>query len=116
MRQSCLCELINTGMCDGAEKQVICPSHPRNRSTPKITPLRHAIWWVGYYGFERPIELLRRKMHEWHWVHTWGPWVDGQRFAVAYPWTKAGCFAHYVTYQVRHCEQCGLKEKNERWS
>jgi len=113
---NCLCELINTGMCDGSEKQVICPSHPSNRSTPKETPLRLAVWWVTYYGFMRPAELIRRKMHEWHWVHTWGPWVDGQRFAVAYPWTKAGCFAHYVTNQVRHCEQCGLMEKNVIWS
>src|SRR5208337_5386477 len=111
MNQTCLCELINTGICDGSEKQVVCPSHPGNRSIPKETPIRVAAWTA----FTHMGEFTRQKMREWHWVHTWGQWVSGTRYPVAYPWTKPGCFAHYVTRQVRHCEQCGLKQKNEVW-
>ena len=116
MSQDCLCELINTGMCDGAEKQVICPSHPRNRSIPKATPLRKVLWWIGYYGFTRPLEIFRRKTHEWHWVHTWSWWKNrGSAFPVAYPWTRAGCFAHYVQHQYRVCEVCHEEERRDQW-
>jgi hypothetical protein len=112
---TCLCELINSGMCDGAKKQVICPSHPSNRSIPEETPLRVVAWTVRNTFTDIGV-FVRRKMREWHWVHTWGLWVNGSTFPVAYPWTKAGCFAHYVTNQVRHCEQCGLMEKNTLWT
>jgi hypothetical protein len=118
---TCLCELINSGMCDGAKEQVICPSHPSNRSIPHHGAVYMFFWkvfgwYIGHEFFGRIARAIKTKAHKWHWVHTWGMWVNGRTFPVAYPWTKAGCFAHYVTNQVRHCEQCGLMEKNTLWT
>jgi hypothetical protein len=111
MSGTCLCELINTGICDGAEKQVICPSHPGNRSTRRETWLDRLLWPVQKaltdFG-----DLVNRKSYEWHWRHTWSLWRNvGSPFAVAYPWTKAGCFAHYVQKRVRDCAVCHEEER-----
>ncbi len=113
--QSCLCELINTGMCDGAEKQVVCAEHPWHKSIPKETPLR-VIGWTIWNAFVRVGEFRRRKMREWHWTHTWSLWKNrGMAFPVAYPWTRTGCFAHYVQHQYRECEVCHEEERRDQW-
>ena len=110
MRPDCLCELINTGMCDGAQKQVICPCHPGNRSTPKETLLR-VIGWTIRNAFANVGEYVRRTARELHIVHTWSPWTQsGPAYAVAYPWTRAGCYAHYAADQTRHCEVCDFPQ------
>jgi len=111
---TCLCELINSGMCDGAKKQVICPAHPNNRSTPEETPFRIAVWTVRNV-FTRAGEHMRRLMRELHIVHTWSPWTQsGPAYPVAYPWTRAGCYAHFSADETRHCMVCDLPQK--RWA
>lgn len=40
----------------------------------------------------------------------WGPWttVRTNRYAVSYPWTRPGCYAHLkqTITQERHCLVC----------
>jgi len=117
MRPSCLCELINTGMRDGAKKQVICPCHPNNRSTPHHGAVylffwKVFVWYIGHEFLGGICRAIKAKAHEWHWVHTWSPWTQsGPAYPVAYPWTRAGCYAHFAADQTRHCEVCDLPQK-----
>ena len=62
-------------------------------------------------------EYMRQVARDLHIVHTWSPWTQsGPTFPVAYPWTKAGCFAHYVTNFTRHCTVCDLPERRQEIS
>lgn len=108
----CLCELINSGMVDGTDPQVACPRHPRNKSLPKDTTFGLFVARIRYelsriYGsFER---WFRRK----HYFHSWSLWRTLASYLVAYPWTRKGCYAHWVLQQERECFVCHEKESRE---
>ena len=54
--------------------------------------------------------MLKELLQKWHWLHTWGPWQNGQVYYVSYPWTKPGCVAYGMLTQTRSCKACNIME------
>ena len=70
-------------------------------------------WHIGHF-FTRMGWKADELMKEFHMKHTWSAWKTIRPpYPVSYPWTRKGCYAHYVHEQFRTCEKCGHMQKKE---